>query len=188
MPHIASMVLSFSFSKFSSSHSRGEASRSRTVSATHAVPRVRHAPKATRSACHDGNGEPSSPKICGASCAERRRHGLPAVGVRRTEARRSAGVRGSVLFHAEPAAIGECGCETPFRADEIEAVREQAILMRGKKRRASKQAQIHRVEIVAKAREGDFAGLDRAAGDARRARRPAPSSLWRQDAAPRPGR
>ena len=74
------------------------------------------------------------------------------------------GVRGGVLFHSEPAAVRECGGETPFRADEIEAVREQAILMRGKKRRAGKQSQIHRVEIVAKAGEGDFCRLDRAAG------------------------
>ena len=44
---------------------------------------------------------------------------------------------------------------------------EQAILMGGKKRRPGKQTQIHGVEVVAKARAGDFAGLDRAAGDVR---------------------
>ena len=86
------------------------------------------------------------------------------VGVRRTEAGDPLGVRCRVLFHAEPAAIRESGRETVLGADEIEAVREQAILVRGKKRRAGKQAQIHRVEVVAKARPGDFRGLDRAAG------------------------
>jgi hypothetical protein len=37
--------------------------------------------------------------------------------------------------------------------------------MRSKERRAGEQAEIHCVEVVAKARQRDLRGLDRAAGD-----------------------
>ena len=122
MPQIAIMVLSLSFSKFSSSHSRGEATRSRAVSATHAVPRVRHAPKATRRACHDGNGEAEQSKDMRRVRAERRRHGAPAFGIRRAQRGDAVGVGFGIFFHAEPGAIWEGGGEASFGADEVEAV------------------------------------------------------------------
>ena len=45
MPQVAIMVLSFALRNSRSSHSRGEATSMRTVSASHAVPRARHARK-----------------------------------------------------------------------------------------------------------------------------------------------
>ena len=47
--------------------------------------------------------------------------------------------------------------------DEIEPMSKEAILVRGEKRRAGEQAEIHGVKVVAKAGQGDFGSLDRAA-------------------------
>ena len=167
MPHTAIMALSFSFSKFSSSHSRGEATRRRAVSATHAVPRARQAAKTARSACNDGIGEPSSAKICGASCAK----AVTMARQRSASAGLSAAIRLAVasIFRSTPSqppsgnAVAK-HCSAPTKARPWAS---KAILVGGKERRAGKQAQIHRIEVVAKAGPRDFAGLDRAAGNFR---------------------
>ena len=52
-----------------------------------------------------------------------------------------------------------------LRRHEAHPLREQPVFVRGEKRRTREQAQIHRVEIVAKPGTRDLAGLDRAAGD-----------------------
>ena len=70
-----------------------------------------------------------------------------------------------IFVDAEPGAIGKRGGETLLGGDEVEAVGDEAILVRGKKRRAGEHAQVHRVKVVAKARPRDFAGLDCAAGN-----------------------
>ncbi len=137
------------------------------MSASQAVPRVRHAEKARRTACHDGNGEPSRPKMNGASCAKGGGHGAPARavgGAQRVDARR---VGFGILVHAEPGAVGERRGEAALGDDEIKSVRDETILVRGKKRRAGEHAEIHGVKVVAKAGERDLAGLDRAAGGSR---------------------
>ncbi len=80
MPQIAIMVLSLSFSKFSSSHSRGEATQE-----PHRVGDPRGAARAPRRKDHaqrlpaTATASRASAKICGASCAERRGHGAPAL-------------------------------------------------------------------------------------------------------------
>ena len=72
------------------------------MSATHAVPRARHAAKTARSAGHDGIGEPSSAKMCGASCA----NAATMARQRSASAGLSAAIRLAVasrfLFDAEP--------------------------------------------------------------------------------------
>ena len=88
-------------------------------------------------------------------------------GVGRAQRRDPAGRGLDVSFHAEPAAIRKRRREAVLGADEGEAVGGEAILVGGKERRAGKQAQIHRIEVVAKAGQRDFAGLDRAAGNIR---------------------
>ncbi len=97
--------------------------------------------------------------------AEGRDHGPPALGVGRIERRNPCRRRVKIFVDTEPSPIGKRGGETMLGADEVEAVGEQAIFMRGKKWRAGKHAQVHGVKVVAKARPGDFAGLHRAAGN-----------------------
>ena len=96
---------------------------------------------------------------------EGRDHFAPAVGIPGSERADAALIGIGILLDAEPASVRKRGCETSLGADEVEAVGEQAILVRGEKRRAGEQAQIHRIKVVAKARPGHFRGLDRAAGN-----------------------
>ena len=92
-------------------------------------------------------------------------HRAPALGVGRIE-RRDPFRRGvEILVDAEPGAVRKRGGETLLGGDEADAVGDEAILVRGKKRRAGEHAQVHRIKVVAKARPRDLAGLDRAAGD-----------------------
>ncbi len=190
MPQIASMALSFSFSKFSSSHSRGEASKQ-----PHGVGDPGGAARAPRRECRPAapattaSATPSSPKICGASCAERGCHRAPAFGVRRAETRDPAA---RWLRHFSPrraiAVRKRRWRSNVRRCDEFQSVGEQAILVRGEKRRAGEHAQIHRVEVVTKTGPGDFAGLDRAAGRIGALDHCDLPALDRQDAARRPDR
>ena len=69
-------------------------------------------------------------------------------------------------FFSTPSQVpsGNGGGETALGGHEIKSVREQAILVGGKKRRAGEQAEIHGVKVVAKTGQGDLGGLHRAAG------------------------
>ena len=97
--------------------------------------------------------------------SERRRHGAPALGIGRAQRGDTVGIGIEIFFDAKPGAIWKRRGEASFGADEVKAVRNEPILVGGKKRRAGEHAQIYCVEVVTKAGQRDFAGLDRAAGD-----------------------
>ena len=121
------------------------------MSATHPVPRARQAAKTARSAGNDGIGEPSNAKMCGASSP----NAVTMARQRSASAGLSAAIRPAVasMFRSTPSqsAIRKRRREALLGADEGEAMGGEAILVGGKERRAGKQAQIHRIEVVAKA-------------------------------------
>src|SRR5579872_7138361 len=71
MPQAAIIALTFGDSKCASRKSRGLASRRRPRSSSHAKPLERHADHRTRAAAKEGIGDPSKPKMCGASSPNR---------------------------------------------------------------------------------------------------------------------
>ena len=98
---------------------------------------------------------------------EGRDHSAPALRVGCAQRRDPVCRRVEIAFDAEPAAVGKRRREALLGADKGEALRKQSILVGGKERRAGKQAQIHRIEVMTEAGPRDLAGLDRAAGDFR---------------------
>ena len=95
---------------------------------------------------------------------EGRNHGAPTFGVGGIECGDPRRSRVNILIDTEPASIGKCSCKAMLGGQETETMGEQAILVSGEKWRARKKAQIHGVEVVAKAGPGNFFGLDRASG------------------------
>src|ERR1700733_13522830 len=96
---------------------------------------------------------------------ERRGHGAPARRVGGAECFDARGVGIYIFLHAEPGAVAEWRGEAALGSDKIKPLRKDAVLVRGEKRRTGEQAEIHGVKVVAKAGQGDFGGLDGAAGD-----------------------
>ena len=99
--------------------------------------------------------------------AEAGEHRPPGRGVLRRQRRdRSCGFLG-ILADAKIGVVAEDAGETVGGGRESEALRDKLVFMGGEEWRPSKQRKVHRAEVVAEAGQGDFAGLDRAAGLAR---------------------
>ena len=94
-------------------------------------------------------------------------HRPPGRGILRRQRRNRIGGLLEILAHAKIGVVAEDAGETVGGRRESEALRHKLIFMGGEKWRSRKQGEVHRAEVVAEARQGDFAGLDRAARLAR---------------------
>ena len=63
--------------------------------------------------------------------------------------------------------VAEDARETVGGGREREALRHEFVFIGGEERRSCKKRQVHRAEVMPEARQGDLAGLHRAAGFAR---------------------
>ena len=154
MPQTASMALSLSFSKFASTHSRGEEASRRAVSATSSSRAPARRQRSYARLAKTASASRATRK-CAARPAQRRRQCPPAVRVGGAQRCDPLRIRLGILFDAEPAAVGKCARETMLRRHEVQPLRDQPVFVRGEKRRTREQAQIHRVEIVAKPGTGN---------------------------------
>src|ERR1700761_949119 len=65
--------------------------------------------------------------------------------------------------HAQKSPVAKYARKTIVRGREGEPVRKQPLLVHLKKRRAGEHREVHRTDVMAKARQCQFARLDRAA-------------------------
>ena len=177
MPQAASVALTWSDSKFSSSQARGEASSRRIVSSAPLTPFLRQAFQAVPASARTLIGEPSSRNRCSASpgkAATRRRQVSASAG------REGGDARGGLLeigADPEPAAVGKGAGEAIGDGRELQPVRFQFICIFPVEGRAGEQAQIHRAEIVPEAGKRVFARSGPRRRSSHCARKPRLSSL-----------
>ena len=145
----------------------GVASRRRPRSRSDCVPLARHADHNVRAAAKDGMGEPSRPKICGASSPKRASIARQAAASFADSAAIAARGLLEILADAKIGVVAKDAGETIGGGREGEALRRQLVFVGGEEWRACEQREVHRAEVVAEAGQGDFARLDRAARLAR---------------------
>jgi hypothetical protein len=166
MPQAPIITLSFSLEKFSSSQLRGCEYEPRepgdergSAGAPGAEARAQRRNRRHRRSEQRKNMRCVAVERCG--------HLPPALRIGRILRGNAAGGRLEVGFDAEPGAVGKRGGKASRGRNEFNTRLQQPILVGGKKRRAGEQAEIHRVEVVAEARQRDLGGFDRAACDHR---------------------
>ena len=99
--------------------------------------------------------------------AEAGEHRPPGRGVLRRQRRDRSRGRLEILADAKIGVVAKDAGETVGGGRESEALRRKLVFMGGEEWRSRKHGEVHRAEVVAEAGQGDFAGLDRAAGLAR---------------------
>ena len=164
MPQAAIIALTFGDSKCASRKSRGLASRRRPRSRSDCVPLARHADHKVAHGCEGRHGRTEQAEDVRRFLAKAREHRPPGRGVLRRQRRdRSCGLL-EILADAKIGVVAKDARETVGGGRESKTLRNKLVFMGGEERRSRKQGEVHRAEVVAEAGQGDFAGLDRAAG------------------------
>ena len=165
MPQAAIVALIFSLRKLRSRKSRGDESASRSVSRSQPSPLARHALKSTLDQRERGHDRAEHAENMRRIAGEGGRHFAPALGVFDREFAGARDRRIEIGADAEPGSVGKGGGECIARRREGEAVARQRRAIGGDEGRAGEQAEVHREQIVPKARQRRLARLHRAARD-----------------------